>query len=511
MATQHLVIVPFQGWGHVRPICTLAARIVKLRPSVTVTFFTVVSFFERVQAEISRNFEEGEAEAAARLRIIALPQHENPMISAVYEDAFGDAWAKIAAREPITCVKTGTIHPPVEVVPKQVILDFFAPRTHAYIRKEAPGVKIHTWYPSAAYSGFYLFGPESLGGRGNLLPKAEEEAAKTGAPFDVVAAQVFSKIEEKVVRVPGLPPMYDYEYNPQFLPLPPPLVGNSFIKAHELLLKTDGVLAMSPEDLEPKESVDAFRQWLGGLGKKVYFTGPLIPDGRKADIEEERVSPLGQQIHTFLDRQLQEKGEHSVLYISFGSMFFPLNPEVFAAFLEVVMEKNIPFIVSHPSPFAVFPDELKKKVEEYGNGLFSPWSPQQTLLHHPATGWFVSHAGFNSTLEAIHAGVPLICWPFLGDQPVNAILLAERYEAAYELLEVRTGDGLRPVFRTGRAPAGTLDAVRAEARDVLARAFGEDGARKRARLRALKARLDKAWEDGGASRRDVEAFLDSLE
>lgn len=42
-------------------------------------------------------------------------------------------------------------------------------------------------------------------------------------------------------------------------------------------------------------------------------------------------------------------------------------------------------IVSHPSPFAVFSDELKKKVEEYGNGFFSPWSPQQTLLNHPVS------------------------------------------------------------------------------------------------------------------------------
>lgn len=51
-------------------------------------------------------------------------------------------------------------------------------------------MKISTWYPSAAYSGLYLFGPESLGGRGSLLVKAEQEAATTGKPFDVAAAEV---------------------------------------------------------------------------------------------------------------------------------------------------------------------------------------------------------------------------------------------------------------------------------------------------------------------------------
>ncbi|OJT07393.1 UDP-glycosyltransferase 87A1 [Trametes pubescens] len=510
MATKHLVITPFQGWGHIRPVCTLATRIVQLDPSVTVTFFVAAMFFPLAQAEISRSFADGE-DAATRIRVIALAQHENPMISATYEEAFGEAWTKIVAQEPITCVKTGAVHAPIPIAPKQVILDFFAPRTFAFIRKEAPDVKISTWYPSAAYSGFYLFGPESLGGRGNLLIKAEEEAATTGKPFDVAAAEVFSKTEGKVVRVPGLPPMYDYEYEPQVMPLPPPLVGNSFIKAHDLLLKTDAVLTMSPAALEPEEAVVAFRQWLGSLGKKVYFTGPLMPDGANADAGEKTASPVGQQIHAFLDRQMQEKGKHSVLYISFGSMFFPLNPEVFAAFLEVVMEQKIPFIVSHPSPFAVFSDELKKKVEEYGNGFFSPWSPQQTVLNHPATGWFVTHAGFNSTLEAIHAGVPLICWPFLGDQPVNTIVLAETHQVAYELLEVRTGQGLRPIFRTGKAPTGTLDAVRAEARDVLARAFGEDGAQRRARLLALKERVNESWAEGGASRKDVGAFISTLQ
>ncbi|KAL1942863.1 hypothetical protein VTO73DRAFT_5103 [Trametes versicolor] len=509
MATKHLVITPFQGWGHIRPVCTLAARIVKLDPSVTITFFVAAMFFPLAQAEISRSFADGE-DAATRIRVIALAQHENPMISATYEEAFGEAWTKIVAQEPITCVKSGVVHEPIPVAPKQVVLDFFAPRTFEFIRKEAPDVKISTWYPSAAYSGLYLFGPESLGGRGSLLVKAEEEAA-TGKPFDVAAAEVFSKTEGKVIRVPGLPPMHDYEYEPQVMPLPPPLVGNSFIKAHDLLLKTDAVIAMSPAALEPEDAVVAFRQWLGSLGKKVYFTGPLVPEGANADSGEKAGSPVALQIQAFLDRQLQEKGKHSVLYISFGSMFFPLNPEVFAAFLETVMEQNIPFIVSHPSPFAVFSDELKKKVEEYGNGFFSPWSPQQTLLNHPATGWFVTHAGFNSTLESIHAGVPLICWPFLGDQPVNTIVLTETHQVAYELLEVRTGQGLRPIFRTGKTPTGTLDAVRAEARDVLARAFGEDGAQRRARLLALKERVNKEWEEGGASRKDVEAFISTLQ
>lgn len=127
-----------------------------------------------------------------------------------------------------------------------------------------------------------------------------------------------------------------------------------------------------------------------------------------------------------------------------------------------------------------------------------------------ATGWFLSHGGFNSTLEAINAGVPLICWPFIGDQPLNTIHLTDTFDIGYELLEVRTGHGLRPIYRNGKTPTGTVEAVRAEAADVLRRALGEEGKAKRMRLLALKKRLDAAWEEGGASKRDVEAFLDTL-
>ena len=103
-----------------------------------------------------------------------------------------------------------------------------------------------------------------------------------------------------------------------------------------------------------------------------------------------------------------------------------------------------------------------------------------------------------------------IFWPFGGDQPLNAILCAEKHETSYELLEVRSGHGLRPICRTGYTPSGTIDAVKAEARDVLTNAFGKDGAAKRERLQALRKAVLGEWEEGGASRRDVEAFLNSL-
>ena len=80
---------------------------------------------------------------------------------------------------------------------------------------------------------------------------------------------------------------------------------------------------------------------------------------------------------------------------------------------------------------------------------------------------------------------------------------------------MRSGaNGLKPICRSGRVPAGTLAAVRAEARDVLSKAFGAQGEKMDVKMRARVAQVRKAvlgeWEEGGASRCDVVAFLDTL-
>ena len=88
--------------------------------------------------------------------------------------------------------------------------------------------------------------------------------------------------------------------------------------------------------------------------------------------------------------------------------------------------------------------------------------------------------------------------------------LSETLNVAYELIEVRHGTGAGKIYRNGRTPIGTIDAVKAEVRDVLERAFGEDGAQKRANLLELRKTLQAAWAEEGVARREVEAFLDDI-
>ena len=106
-----------------------------------------------------------------------------------------------------------------------------------------------------------------------------------------------------------------------------------------------------------------------------------------------------------------------------------------------------------------------------------------------------------------------ICWPFVADQPANALHVVANLDVGYELLEVRTGHhGLKPAFRTGIAPAGTLDALKAEAHRVLELAFGSDGMTKRNNAEALSKKLSQAWDntDDGLARIALGRFLDTI-
>lgn len=81
---------------------------------------------------------------------------------------------------------------------------------------------------------------------------------------------------------------------------------------------------------------------------------------------------------------------------------------------------------------------------------------------------------------------------------------------AYELLEVRNGPELNTIYRTGKTPTGTVEAMRKEMTEVLTKAFGEDGKEKRANSARLKLQMDKAWDADGTSTRSFKAFIDYI-
>ncbi|KIJ28135.1 glycosyltransferase family 1 protein [Sphaerobolus stellatus SS14] len=274
----------------------------------------------------------------------------------------------------------------------------------------------------------------------------------------------------------------------------------------------DGIISPGTSAFEV-ESLTAWKKWQSERGKEFYIVGPLLPidsetnaSGMLAKENEKASSDKGQEIEAFLEKALQERGEHSLFYISFGSTWWP-NSEQLWGFVEVLIEQQVPFIFACASPRAVVPEEIVQKVQESGIGLFSKWAPQQFILAHKATGWFLSHCGQNSVVEALAEGVPMIAWPIYADQAESAALISVTLNVAYQLTEARTGDTGLKVLKRGVKPTGTVDALQREAREIIDKSRGSDGKLKRKNAEDIKKKMKLAWEEHGEAVTELRRFL----
>lgn len=118
---------------------------------------------------------------------------------------------------------------------------------------------------------------------------------------------------------------------------------------------------------------------------------------------------------------LDSKEPSSVVYVNFGSITVMTSDQLteFAwglansdqTFLWVIR----PDLVAGDS--AMLPPEFVSATKE--RGLFASWCSQEQVLSHPSIGGFLTHNGWNSTIESICGGVPMICWPFFAEQQTN--------------------------------------------------------------------------------------------
>ncbi|CAN4092453.1 unnamed protein product [Withania somnifera] len=132
---------------------------------------------------------------------------------------------------------------------------------------------------------------------------------------------------------------------------------------------------------------------------------------------------------------LNTKKPNSVVYVNFGSVTVMSN-EQFIEFAWGLANTKMNFLWIVRSDLvigdsAILPHEFLAETKE--RGLLCGWCPQEQVLGHPSIGGFLSHCGWNSTVESISFGVPMLCWPFFGDQQTNCWFNCNRWGIGMEI------------------------------------------------------------------------------
>jgi hypothetical protein len=168
----------------------------------------------------------------------------------------------------------------------------------------------------------------------------------------------------------------------------------------------------------------------------IYTLGPLqllvdqIPNGNLKNIG----SNLWKD-HPECIEWLDSKGPNSVVYVNFGSITV-ITAQQMIEFAWGLANSNKPFLwIIRPDLIvgeaAMLPPEFLSVTKD--RSLLVSWCPQEQVLKHPSIGGFLSHMGWNSTLESICGGVPMVCWPFFGEQQTNCWFACTKWGIGMEI------------------------------------------------------------------------------
>lgn len=172
----------------------------------------------------------------------------------------------------------------------------------------------------------------------------------------------------------------------------------------------------------------------------IKTVGPTIPS-MYLDKRLEDDNDYG--IHLFKpDRNLclkwlDSKETDSVVYVSFGSLAGLTEEQMLELALGLKRSNRCFLWVVRETEQNKLPKDFIEETSE--KGLVVPWSPQLDVLAHRAVGCFMTHCGWNSTLEALSLGVPMIAMPQWTDQPTNAKFVADVWKVGIRVRKDEKG------------------------------------------------------------------------
>ncbi|KAJ4961848.1 hypothetical protein NE237_021758 [Protea cynaroides] len=222
---------------------------------------------------------------------------------------------------------------------------------------------------------------------------------------------------------------------------------HDFLDLFSRMSKSNGIIINTFESLEPR-AVKALSSGLSIPDRPtppIYCIGPVIA-------ADDRTGGHGNKHEclTWLDSQ----PSRSVVFLCFGSLglFSAAQLKEIAVGLErsglrflwvvrnpLVEDKSWRHLAPpEPDLEALLPEGFLERTKDRGF-VVKLWAPQKEVLSQKAVGGFVTHCGWNSVLESVWAGVPMVAWPLYAEQRLNRIFMVEEMKIALPMNELENG------------------------------------------------------------------------
>uniref|UniRef100_A0ACD5VKV5 Uncharacterized protein n=1 Tax=Avena sativa TaxID=4498 RepID=A0ACD5VKV5_AVESA len=274
-------------------------------------------------------------------------------------------------------------------------------------------------------------------------------------------------------------------------------------KIFEEELACDGQVINSFEELETLY-IESFKKV---TRKKVWTIGPMCLCHRNINTMSTRGNKASVDDAQCL-QWLDSMKPGSVIFVSFGSLATTTPQQLVELGLGLEASKK-PFIwvikagVKSPEVEDWLANGFEERVKDRGM-IIRGWAPQVMILWHQAIGGFMTHCGWNSTIEGICAGVPMITWPHFAEQFLNEKLVVDVLKTGLEV-------GVKGVTQWRNEQQEvmvTRDVVEKAVYNLMDKGEAAEELRMRAKVYAIKAR--KAFNEEGSSYNNIRLLIQEM-